>query len=227
MKRYCGLICGTALTCLLASLSGTAYGAPPKRVTFDVSLRATVTKDWNTVVASTEEGCAVSRRSIGHRTVTLRSARPTPVTVTFSSGKASFSPSAVRFVAVQVTQSGENRTRKESPCRTGTERDRCRPSKRRVSGGSFRFFRSGRNEISFRVVRLPAAGATCPRESTAVRALRPGLGDAEGEISEADLAAARPQTAFASAAVTTDLDGEETGRVVERVQWSLTFSRRS
>lgn len=227
MNGYCGITSGTLLTSLLAILAGTADGALPKRATFDVTLRATVSKDWNTLTESTEETCTVFRRSIGHRTVTLRSTRPTPSTVTLRSGKATFSPGAVRFVVVQVAQTGENRTRKEAPCRTGTERERCRPAKRRVGGGTFRFFRSARNEISFHSARLPAAGTSCPRESAAVRAIKPGLRDAEGEIAEVDLAGGRSQTAFASAELATDLDGEETGRVVERIRWSLTFTRSS
>ena len=226
MKRYCGVTCGTALAGLLAFLAGTADGALAQRAVFDVTLRATVTKNWNTVTESTEESCAVFRRSIGRRTVTLRSARPTRIAVTLLSGKASFSPAAVRFVAVQVTQTGENRTRREAPCSTVTERGLCRPAKRRVSGGTFRFFRSAPNELSFHSAKLPAAGTSCPHESAAVRAVRPGLQAAEGEIAEVALAGARSQTAFASAERTTDLEGTETGRVVERISWSLAFTRR-
>jgi hypothetical protein len=61
-----------------------------------------------------------------------------------------------------------------------------------------------------------------------VRALRPGLQAAQGELSEAALANPRipNQTAFGSVEVTTDLDGEETGTVVERVRWELTFTRK-
>jgi hypothetical protein len=226
MKRYCGVICVTVLVGLLAIVAGTAGGALPARATFDVTLRATVTKDWNTVTESTEGSCTVVRRSIGRRVVTLRSARPTPVAVTLGSGKATFSPTAVRFVVVRVTQTGEDRTRRESPCRTGVQRVRCRPATRRVSGGTFRFYRSARNEISFHSAKLPAAGASCPREPAAVRAIRPGLREAQGEIAEADLARAVSQTALASAELITDLEGANTGRVVERVSWSLTFDRR-
>jgi hypothetical protein len=225
MKRYCGFTCGFVLAALLATVAGTADGALPQRAIFDVTLRATVAKSWNTVTESTEEGCTVFRRSIGRRTVTLRSVRPTPMVVSLRSGKASFSPAAVRFVVVQVTQTGENRTRREAPCSTVTERVSCRPAKRRVSGGTFRFFRSARNEITFHSARLPAAGTSCPRESAAVRAIRPGLRAAEGEIAEAGLVRQRPQTAFGSAELTTDLEGAETGRIVERISWSLTFSR--
>jgi hypothetical protein len=226
VKGYCAVTCGIALAGLLAILSGTADGARPARATFDVTLRATVTKDWDTVTESTEESCTVFRRSIGRTAVTLRSARPTRIVVTLRSGRASFSPAAVRFVVVRLTQTGENRTRRAAPCRKGTEREHCRPAKQKVSGGMFRFFRSARNEISFHYARLPAAGTSCPHESAAVRAIRPGLRGAEGEIAEVALAGGRSQTALASSELTTELEGAETGRVVERISWSLKFSRR-
>jgi hypothetical protein len=222
MKRSYGI----ALACMIAILAGSADAARPTSATYAVTLRATVTKDWNTAVESTEDGCTVVRRSVGHRTVTLRSARPTTVVVTLRSGKASFSPSAVRFVTARVTQRGETRTRKEQPCSPRPERERCRPATRRVSLGSLRFVRSRRNEITFTSATLPRAWTGCPRESAAVRAISPGLRDAAGQISEVALARGAAQTAFASAAATTDLEGAETGRVVEGVRWTLTFTRR-
>jgi hypothetical protein len=61
-----------------------------------------------------------------------------------------------------------------------------------------------------------------------VRAIRPGLHGAEGELSEAALVNPRipAQTAIADAEVTNDLDGAEVGRVRERVHWTLTFAQR-
>ena len=218
--------CGFTLVFVIAVLAGTADAARPTRAVFDVTIRATVTKDWRTSVESTEEGCTVVRRSIGHRTVTLRSSRPTRIVVTLRAGKASFSPSAVRFVTAKVTQSGENTTRREARCGSGTDRQRCRRASRRVPNRSLGFFRSSRNEISFRAATLPGSGSACPGESAAVRANRPSLRDAEGQISEAALAGGASQTAFGSSEVTADLEGAETGRVVERVHWSLTFARR-
>jgi hypothetical protein len=216
--------CGLALVCAIAVLAGAADAARPTQATFDLTLSATVTKDWNAAVESTEDGCTV-RRSIGHRTLTLRSSQPTRIVVSLRSGKASFSPSAVRFVTAKVAQSGENSTRKE-PCGSGTVHERCRPVSRRVEGRSFRFFRSRRNAISFRPATLPGARTRCPNESTAVRAVRPALRDAGGRMAEAALARGVGQTAFASSVVTTDLEGAETGQVVERVHWSLTFAPR-
>jgi hypothetical protein len=221
MKASCVL----ALGCLIALLAGAADAARPTRAVFDVTIRATVMKDWNAAVESTEDGCTVVRRSTGHRTVTLRSSRPTRIVVTLRSGKASFSPSAVRFVTAKVAQSGENSTRKE-PCGSGTVHERCRPVSRRVEGRSFRFFRSRRNTISFRPATLPGVRTRCPSESTAVRAVRPALRDAIGRMAEAAFARGAGQTAFASSVATTDLEGAETGQVVERVHWSLTFARR-
>jgi hypothetical protein len=217
--------CGLALVCAIAVLAGAADAARPTQATFDVTLSATVTKDWNAAVESTEDGCTVVRRSTGHRTVTLRSSRPTRIVVTLRSGKASFSPSAARFVTAKVGQSGANSTRKE-PCGSGTVHERCRPVSRRVEGRSFRFFRSRRDTISFRPATLPGARTRCPNESTAVRAVRPALLEAEGRMAEAALARGVGQTAFASSVVTTDLEGAETGQVLERVHWSLTFAPR-
>jgi hypothetical protein len=217
--------CGFALVCAIAVIAGAADAARPTRAAFDVTLRATVTKTWNTAVESDEDGCTVVRRSTGRRVVTLRSARPTRIVVALRSGKAAFAPSAVRFVNARVTQSGENSIRKE-PCGSGTVRQRCRPVTRRVAGRSFGFVRSGRNELSFRAATLPGSGASCPSESAAVRAIRPGLRRAQGKISELQLARGASQTAFASAVVATVLEGAETGPVVERVSWTLTFTRR-
>jgi hypothetical protein len=222
MKTFCGF----TLVCVIAILAGAAHAARPTRAALDVTLRATVTKTWNTVVSTEEDGCTVVRRSTGRRVVTLRSARPTHIVVALRSGRAVFSPSAIRFVTARVTQSGENSTTKEAPCGSGTVRRRCRSVTRRVDGRSFAFFRSGRNELSFRPATLPGSGASCPNESTAVRAIRPGLRRAQGEIAELQLARGTSQTAFGSAEVATVLEGAETGPVVERVSWTLTFKRR-
>jgi hypothetical protein len=92
----------------------------------------------------------------------------------------------------------------------------------------FGFFRSAHDEISFRATRLPAPRMGCPPESSEVRAIRSGLEEAQGELSEAALAnSGTPnQTAFGRAEVTTDLEDQETGSVVERVVWELTFTRK-
>ena len=57
---------------------------------------------------------------------------------------------------------------------------------------------------------------------------RPGLHDAEGELSEQDLfrQGIRFQTAYGSSVETTNLEDNPDGRVLSRVSWSLAFRRR-
>jgi hypothetical protein len=194
-----------------------------------VILKASVTKTWDTMTETTEDGCPATVRSVGKRTVTLRSGRPTTVLVTFGQGRVSYSPAVVRFVAGEVSQSGNRTTTVGAPCTVRTTHARCTRTRRPVSGASFRFFRSARNELSFYGARLPEFAPGCLREPSSVRGIRPSLQQAQGELSEAALANPRipSQTAIGSAEVETDLDSQTTGSVVERVSWELTFTRKS
>ena len=227
MKLFCGFTCVLAFLCLLVALAASARdAAPAKRALVKVSLRATITKTWNTVTETTLGGCDVSIHSVGSRKVVLRSSRPTRVVVTSRGGGVSYSPAAVRFVKIEVKGSGNETTKFKAPCKEHTVHDTCRQSHGAVGGSTFRFFRSKRNELAFRSTRLPESSDSCPFQSAAVRAIRPGLHQAEAELSEAALTNPRipAQTAFANADAETDLDSEETGRVTERVRWSLTFA---
>ena len=229
MRGYFGVTGGMVLAGLFAFLAGAAHGASqPKRVAFRVTLSATVTKDWNTVTESTENGCPTSLRSVGKRTITLRSARPTTVLVTLGSGRVSYSPAVVRYVNTGLSQSGSTTKSVGAPCRAQMTHSRCTHQRRALSGARFGFFRSARNELSFHSARLPELSMPCPRESSGVRAIRAGLQQAQGELSESALMDPRTpiQTAFATAEIETDLDGQERGRVVEHVRWALTFARK-
>ncbi len=232
LRHVRGYLCVTGVTvfvCLLALLSGTAFGASQaKRVAFRVTLKATITKDWNTAAELSENGCQTSKHFVGRRTIKLRSVRPTTVFVTFRNGRVSYSPNAIRFVRLEITQSGNRTSKVLAPCEPSSEHVDCSRTRRVLTGARFGFFRSRRNEISFYRTRFPEVPYSCLRESASVRAIRPGLQQAEGELSEAVLADPRisTQTAYATAEVTSDLDDQETGRVVERVSWELTFTRK-
>lgn len=221
--------CGLGVVGLLAVLAATAAAASqPKRALFRVTVKATVTKSWNTVTQTTLDGCPAARRSVGRRTITLRSARPTPVVVTSGTNRVFYSPPGVRFVTVRVAHTGSRTTQILAPCASRTIRSVCAPLRRSVSDWKTGFFRSGRNEVSFRPKRLPSITSACPGESVDVREIEPGLEEAEGEVSERAFFNPRigGQAAHGSVEVTTDLEGaEEEGRVVERVNWALTFTR--
>jgi hypothetical protein len=180
------------------------------------------------VTESTENGCPTSQRSVGRRKVTLRSARPTTVVVTLGNGRVSYSPAVVRYVRAELSQSGNRTTSVQAPCTARVTHSRCTHARRALSGARFGFFRSARDELSFHSARLPEFSMACPPESSGVRGIRPGLQEAQGELLEAVLRDPRipTQTAIGTAEVTTDLEGQETGRVVERVRWELTFTRK-
>jgi hypothetical protein len=230
MRGQLKLSAGVVLVGLLAFVAGTAHGAPqPKRVAFRVTLEATVAKTWNSFTQADVNGCPTSYRSLGRRVVTLESKRPTTVLVTFRNERmVSFKPPAVRFLAGEVVQTGTLTTKVAAPCTPSTKRSTCARRHRVVTGVRLGFFRSARNQISFRRSRLPRLAAGCPPESAQVRAIQPGLDEAEGEISEEALADSRvrTETATGSAAAETKLEDEETGRVGERVSWKLTFTRK-
>ncbi len=151
--------------------------------------------------------------------------------VTFAGGRAVYSPAYVRFVAVQASQTGSVTTDAAQPpaCTVRSVRHTACPRLRRAAGGAaLRFFRSRRNEIAFtRTRELVAFPMTCPLQTAPVRAERPSLDLAEGEIVEADLRnpRIRSQTATASAVETTDFDDDGAGKVVVRIAWQLRFER--
>ena len=228
MRLFCGLTCSALVLCLLAALRASALdAAPAKRVVVRVTMHATVTKSWNTVTETTRGGCDVSIHSVGVRKVVLRSTRPTKVVVTSTGGRVAYSPAEVRFVWADLSGSGNETTKFKAPCKERTAHHDCRRARGAAARRTFRFFRPKRNEISFRPATVPQISDRCPTQSADVRAIRPGLHQAAGELSEAALMDPRipAQTAFASSDVETDLDEAEVGRVIERVRWSLTFAR--
>lgn len=223
MKVLCTVLAGIGLASLSA-VGATATGS--QRAVFEVTLNATVTKEWNTVARRTENGCPTATRTHGLATVRLRSSRPSRVVVTFRPGRVEYAPTAVRPILLAVEEGGAKTVKVEAPCPESTVRTLCPKRQRTLRGGTARFFRSGKNELSFARASLPFSASSCPSQSADVRAIRPGLSDAQGEISEATLANPRiAQTALGSSTQTTDLEGAETGRVIERVKWALTFTR--
>jgi hypothetical protein len=198
---------------------------------FRVALKATMTKDWSYVARDELGGCSITTRVQGRRVVTLRSTKPTPVKVTFAGGRAVYSAPYVRSLLVLASQSGVvsyERTLPPSCAVREARRSNCARPRLSSRNAAVRFRRSGRNEISFARTREFATFPTaCPQQTAFVRAERPSLDSAEGEISEAELGNPRSrfQTATGTAVETTDFGGDGDGKMVVRVSWELTFTR--
>lgn len=220
-----------ALTCLgaLAFAAGVEARPSAQRATFQVSLTGQLTKKWDYVTTRQIGDCTVATLVKGSRTVTLRSARPTIVTVTSTAGRLRFAPALVRSVTARASQGGAVTTTERGLGCTRRTRSVCARPRRALVNQTLRFFRSRRNEISFRRTRDFGAGlpTNCPPEVTEVRVERPGIHEAQGELSERDLfnRAARTLTAGGSLDETIELEGDPDGKISIRVSWTLTFRR--
>jgi hypothetical protein len=219
--------CASALAC------AEAVEAVPdaSSARFNVTLTAQVTKSWDYVTTRQEGECTVTTHVKGSRVVTFRSARPTIVTATLGGGRIRFSPAVVRFVTARARQGGSVTTIERGiGCTRNTQTDCVKQQRTRINQ-RIGFFRSRRNEISFRQTGVFASGfpTACPPEAPEVRVERPGIHEAEGDLSERDLfnRGIRYLTASASSVETTELEGDPDGKVIARVSWSLTFRRAS
>ena len=221
-----------ALLCSLAgAASGFAQTEAPRGV-FAVTLKAQLTKTWNYVGTEEEDdGCTKQSRVRGSRTVTLRSARPTLLTISLAGGRARYSSGVVRFLDGRISQSGTVTTVEggAASCRRATKRTNCARPRRGLANAAVRFYRSRKDKLAFARTRDFAAvlSSACPPQAKAVRTERASLNLAGGEISEQALFNSRypSQTGFGSTEETTDFEGDETGKVVVRVSWQLTFER--
>jgi hypothetical protein len=222
-----------AAACAVSGAAAASTTTVASGTLFRVTLKATLTKDWSYVDEGELDGCPLKTQVQGRRVVTLRSTKPTLVRVRFAGGRAVYSPAWVRSLLVLASQSGvvaTNRALPPSCVAREARRSTCAPLRRASRGAAVRFFRSRRNEVSFaRSPEYAAFPATCPLQTASVRAERPSLDLAEGEISEAELRDPRIgfQTVTGSAIETTDFEGDGDGKVVVRVSWALRFERTS
>lgn len=225
---------GVATALVMAGVLACSVGASARSeasgALFRVTLTGQLKKDW-TSARSVVEGECTSRTTVtGQRTITLRSSRPTLVRVTFAGGGVQYRPRLLRHVTATATQSGSVLVSDVGGpgCRR-TTRNVCDRPRQALANQTLRFFRSGRGQISFSRTRDFGSGlsSTCPPQSEVVRVETPALRDAKGQISETGLRKTSIRTlgGSASSAETTDFEGEEDGKVVERVSWKLTFSR--
>jgi hypothetical protein len=229
-RRLLAFLALVFVCALAGATSGFAQNEASQGV-FAVTLQAQLTKTWNHVTTREEGDCATETHVRGSRSVILRSARPTPTTVTFENGRARYSPGLVRFLSGSAAQTGAVTTveRGGAACRHSTRRSSCARPRRALANEVARFFRRGKDRLAFARTRDFTAGLSpaCPPQAQAVRAEGVSLHLAGGEISERGLFNRRypAQTGFGSIEETTDFEGDANGKVVVRVSWRLTFKR--
>jgi hypothetical protein len=218
-----------ALVGACALLAAAAVDARAEaRATFRVTLTAKLTKSWNYVQTREVGECTTSTRVLGTRTITLRSLRPTSVTVIGAPGRVRFVPAVVGAITSRATQSGSV-TVSRAGC-GGPSRDDCPVGRWTLSKQAVRFYRTRPGELSFRRTRDFGAGlsTTCPPQHRVVLVEQPALREAEGDISERQLfdADIRSQAVTGSFEEETEIEDNPEGKVVERVTWTLRFVRR-
>jgi hypothetical protein len=217
------------VTCVCAlALTAAVDARPALRATFRVTITAQVTKTWDYVAAGQAGECTTSTHVKGSRVVTLRSSRPTTVTVTGSPGRVRFTPALVRSVTARTTQGGEVTVTERGLGCAGRTHTICTTVRRTLANQTLRFYRSRPGEISFRRGRDFGSGLprTCPPEHPEVQVERPGIHEAQGRLSERQLFERRSsQSATGTFEEVTDIGGNPDGSVVERVSWTLRFVR--
>jgi hypothetical protein len=229
-RRFAALL-ALALACSLAGAASGFARTEASRGVFAVTLQAQLVKTWNYVATRETNDCFVQSRVNGSRTVTLRSKRPTIVTVSYAKGRARYWSGVIRSLGGRAVQSGSVTTVEGGApgCARSTKRTKCARPRRTLANATVRFFRGGRDRIAFARTRDFAAGLSpdCPPQAQEVRAEGASMHLAVGELSERGLFNTRrpAQTGFASVEETTDFEGDATGKVVVKVNWQLTFRR--
>ena len=165
------LACASALACAQAVEAGP--DASPSR--FNVTLAGQVTKSWDYVTTRVEGECTITTHVVGNRVVTLRSSRPTIVSATSRAGRASLQPRG-RSLRDRAGDAGRVCDDDRARRRLRAAHPHHLPETARTLGNqTLAFFRSGRNEISFRRARDFGSGlsTTCPLEASEVRVRAP------------------------------------------------------
>jgi hypothetical protein len=221
------------VTAVLVLAWGTAGAATPRRAAFTVTLTASLTKDW-TIKRAVEGECTETTTTTGHWRMNLETRRASRMVVT-ASGRGRplrISPAVVHTIAGTATQTGSVRTASEGPrCVRSIQQRSCARKRARVRNASVRLT-SPRSGVA-RFAKLQGIAAarsfagTCPEQPAHVRSLRTDLGLADGPLAASDVFDRGVTRFFITGNTTqeTTITGPYDGKVTERVQWTLTFSR--
>ena len=162
----------------------------PSALRFASPSKATVTKNWNAVTEDDREPGVRPRSGLsGDAPSRCAAAGRRPCSSPSATGRVSFSPAVVRFVCRRRSPEREpDDDSRRSLLSSGRSELDCARRRRAVRGLSFRFFRSARDEISFRPRGSPSSRRVPARIRG--RCARSGRAsqEAQGELSEAALA---------------------------------------
>jgi hypothetical protein len=222
------------LSSVLVLAWGAAGAATSQRALFRVTLTGTLTKDW-TVKRTVEGKCDEITTTAGRWRMTLATRYATGVVV-FGPSRAGrplrFSPGIVRAIAGTAIQVGSREIETRGPaCERSVVHADCVRKRARFRNASARFWSPRRGRLRFG--RLSGASAarsfrgTCPEQPAEIRSIRTQLTLADAPISAADVFDRNVPRFFSSGNTTqeTTLEGEYDGKVIERVRWTLTFTR--
>ena len=217
---------------VLPVLWGAADAAAPRRAAFRVTLTGTLTKDWRTA-RTVEDNCNVTTTSTGRWKLTLATRAPSRVVFVRPSSPRRplrISLSVVRTIAGQASQSGVVQTVSSGVgCLRRTERRPCPQQRRSFRGATARLTVPRRGIARFAPLQGASAARsfTCPEQLPGVRALGTDLGLADAPLTAADVFDDNVARFFITANTQQDttLEGDYTGTVIERVRWTLTFTR--
>ncbi len=223
-----------AVAAVLAGSAGAATAAKEATTArFDATLRLTITRSWHSTAVTMRDGVRVELRKQGRRTATLRNARPTRIAVVRTPRAATpvrYVGATIRGVAGTVAKRGNSEDFVCNPrCSPAAEPRVCALPPVRVRGLAARFFARRAHVLAFRPMRLraPVITSSCPPEPAEVRREQAGIEDAQGAVDEDDFfeTSAARLTLEGSFDSTTTFTGPESGRVTQRVRWTL-FLRR-
>jgi hypothetical protein len=222
------------LSSVLVLAWGAAGAATSQRALFRVTLTGTLTKDW-TVKRTVEGKCDEITTTTGRWRMTLATRHATGVVV-FGPSRTGrplrFSPGVVRAIAGTATQGGSREVVTQGPaCERSVLHADCVRKRVRFRNASARFWSPRRRTLRFG--RLSGASAarsfrgTCPEQPPEIRSIRTELTLADAPISAADAFDRNVPRFFSRGNSTqeTTLEGVYDGKVVERVRWTLTFTR--
>ena len=218
--------------CVVALAGAAASAAPQKQALFRVTLTGTLTKQWTYTDVDDAGECVRVDRGSGSTTTKLSMRQPVRVRATgvgatrvrFSGLLSRIAGSVLRSGSRTVTMTGD------LPCERRTVSDaRCSRRKQTFRGASSSL-RNPRKRIlqlaATRGLRL-ARAAACPAEPADIASIRTDLPLATGPLDVKDVFARDIPRFFVSGDTTQDstLTGDLEGKVIERVRWTVVFTR--